>query len=647
MYNLGLGFAGILAFIPNPIISTNEAWFLSNTEKVHALFSKINEIIEKVNTYEELFGELKDILADFDDTVKTEVEKYIKEMYENGELRDIINELVNNEIIAELRKQVISANELPLQRYESRFYDSGMYQLRYESNAGGTPVTRYPVIQGGCTFVKNGIRYFLGSFVSQNEVTNQVMLRLYRAGTYEPIWQYAQNLGHCNGLSYDIENDYLYAVHSSEYTTSQLEGPENYPITKQRVSTNKISRLKLSWNDSLGTVINDGNFETIIVNIHPYDINVYNNTIYTFLYNGSNVGMGTLDWDSATITQTHNFTDLRTLGTRASFTVNDKYIIIGTFSPNNIYVLDKENTHPTLDSGLIQILRPPLTIENVDAFGELEWCHLEDNGDLFLGSFTEGQGASRSEFMNFNISLTNIYKGISRNVEQVSKNAYSRAVYVVIKSTNDTAYANKLLHSNGTKDYPYPTVQHAINSIENDEKLKTADIRVYADIGSNYSIIVKGSKHIEIIQYTDETFETTADSGNDPLINNDIKNSIGGVFCDGGNKLSLRCCYVYQRHSVFSGTNYGVINSANTDLSIRNCRTSDALIRELNPHLDSNNNVIYGGTPVDGEYLGRAVTFINAIFLYRNDIHSVASFGTHQFSAYSPSLRIDGSQHLS
>ena len=47
MYNNGIGaggFAGILAFIPNPIISTNEAWFLSNTEKVHALFHKINEI---------------------------------------------------------------------------------------------------------------------------------------------------------------------------------------------------------------------------------------------------------------------------------------------------------------------------------------------------------------------------------------------------------------------------------------------------------------------------------------------------------------------------------------------------------------------------------------------------------------------------
>ena len=44
-------FHGWLALIPNPIIQTNEAWFLTNTEKVHALFTKICEVIDTVNSY--------------------------------------------------------------------------------------------------------------------------------------------------------------------------------------------------------------------------------------------------------------------------------------------------------------------------------------------------------------------------------------------------------------------------------------------------------------------------------------------------------------------------------------------------------------------------------------------------------------------
>ena len=70
-------FYGWLALIPNPIIQTNEAWFLTNTEKIHALFCKLCEVIDTVNSYQELMKKLADILDDFDETVREELIKYI------------------------------------------------------------------------------------------------------------------------------------------------------------------------------------------------------------------------------------------------------------------------------------------------------------------------------------------------------------------------------------------------------------------------------------------------------------------------------------------------------------------------------------------------------------------------------------------
>lgn len=626
------GLAGILAFIPNPIVSTNEACFLSNTEKIHELFIKISEIIDQVNTFGELFNELKGIIETFDDTVKEEVTKYIQEMYENGELKDIIEELVTQNIINELRRQVISSDVLPIQRFETRWRDSGMYQFRYDTSIGNSPELKYPVVQGGCTFVKNGIRYFLVAYISKNTITNNVLLTLFRQGTYAPIFSITQNLGHCNGLTYDVENDYVYAAHSSEYDESDLGSPTNTNVvdaegSPSRITTNKISRLHLSWSDTQEEVINDGDFETKIFNKHAYDVEYDNGTLYAFVYTSGTKEIGTIDWENGTITRTHNLNDITFKGTLAGFTINDNYIAINTFSPNSIYILDKTNDHPTFNNGLIQIMRTPLTIENIDSFGELEWATLENNGDLYLGSFVETQGAGHSELINFEITKSNIYKGINRSVEQVAKNVYSRSIYVVIKSVADTTYASNILHCDGSKAHPYPTVQHAINSIENDEKIKSADIRVYADTNTSFSVWYRGSKTIEIIQYSTANFEDECDSSNS--IFNNMHSGLGGVFADGAGHLILRGCYVIQRHSVLTGDMYGSINLTNCFANIRSCKTSTTLIASK-----------YGNDNA------KSIYFIGSVLLYRFGSDSLTVEDTNTFASYSPALRVDGSRHI-
>lgn len=553
-------------------------------ELIKKLCVEYKALKKRLDDDEKIMYELSRYLRELESTVNEEVREVINNMYESGEITEILQSLINEELIREMRKTIISPNELPVQHLESRFLDSGMYQMRYDYDTD--PVTRYSVLQGGCTFVKNGIRYYICGFVARNCVTNQCCIRMFRADTYAPIFEYYNNLGHCNGLAYDTENDYLYIAHSSEYENSQLTGAANYFIAKdiQRASTNKISRLSLTWNN-YDTTITAGNFETKIFNRHAYDVDYYDGTVNAFIYETNFKGVAPLDWNNGVINfdaeHDVNLNDLDIEGspTLASLAINDRYIVFAGFSPNNIYVLDKTNIRPTLDNGgVIQIIRTPQYIEHTDAFGEVEFIDFEENGDLYIGTFTEGQGAEESEFNNFNFCKSNLYRGISRRSEHVEKNSYTRSIFVKIDSLSNETYANNLLHANGTVDLPFPTLQHAMNAINADPGLKAARIKIYANIGAIYSARYHGNKNLDIIQYSSDDYTNAHITDTDGTINGDLKNGVGGLFVENSNPVSLRGVYSYQRHNDFEGSMYGSIICTNGDITIRNCRTSQHYI---------------------------------------------------------------------
>ena len=215
-------FYGWLALIPNPIIQTNEAWFLTNTEKVHALFTKIYEVIDTVNSYNELMKELNGILNEFDNTVKGEVTKYIKKLYDDGELANIVGRIVAESVVP--TQSNLDPKHIARVLHYAHYWEADGY------GDSSYDVERYSYPQGNCAFVgEDGNTYWAVAYVCQNgshfTYNDKAMIYLYRINnkttedyeTDEPMTFMSKTLvsavGHCNGMCY--HKGYLYITPNS------------------------------------------------------------------------------------------------------------------------------------------------------------------------------------------------------------------------------------------------------------------------------------------------------------------------------------------------------------------------------------------------------------------------------------------------
>lgn len=265
-------FYGWLALIPNPIIQTNEAWFLTNTEKIHALFCKLCEVIDTVNSYQELMKKLADILDDFDETVREELIKYIKELYDSGELSEMIGKIIAESIVP------AQCNLDP--RHIARVLHYAHY---WEAQGYGDEtfdIERYSYAQGNACFIAdNGIKYWVVAYVCQNgshfQYNDKAMLYVYRVNdpstydvqTGDPM-TYVSNVlvsavGHCNGLCY--HKGYIYITPNSYATTS---GQVTAGLTKD------VIRFK--FNAENGTIDPSGEraTPTILSNTYEWTDNI-------------------------------------------------------------------------------------------------------------------------------------------------------------------------------------------------------------------------------------------------------------------------------------------------------------------------------------------------------------------------------------
>ena len=224
-------FYGWLALIPNPIIQTNEAWFLTNTEKIHALFCKLCEVIDTVNSYQELMKKLADILDDFDETVREELIKYIKELYDSGELSEMIGKIIAESIVP--AQSVLDPSHIARVLHYAHYWEAEGYgDSTYD-------IERYSYAQGNACFIgEDGNKYWCVAYVCQNgshfEKNDSAMLYLYKYNENDlnnPMQYMSRVLlravGHCNGLCY--HKGYIYITPNSYATT---EGQISAGLTK-------------------------------------------------------------------------------------------------------------------------------------------------------------------------------------------------------------------------------------------------------------------------------------------------------------------------------------------------------------------------------------------------------------------------------
>lgn len=300
-------YGGWLALIPNPIISVNEAWFLSNTEKIHALFKKIAEVIDTVNSESELMKKLASVLDDFDDTVADEVKKYIKQMYQSGELDTIIRECVNDWLSTHI---LAKSDSLTTIRKWRRLNATGI-------NDSFVPNEQYSVNQGGCMYrdindnVKMAIIQIKKTRATTGIENNQ--LGIFKTTNQNPERTKVLPIGHGQDICY--HNGYLYITHSSENATASS------------VKITRINEQTLTYSSS-----NTKEF----VGHHPYSITSYNNELLVFDTN--NNGVYTLDWSAGTLTIKYILNEIN--GTVNGMTATRGFLFIAVDETIKVYDIE-------------------------------------------------------------------------------------------------------------------------------------------------------------------------------------------------------------------------------------------------------------------------------------------------------------------
>ena len=511
------GIAGLMSLIPNPIYSTNEAWFLSNTEKVHYLFRVINEVIDNVNTLDELMGNVRDILISFDSSVKDAVEDYIKEMYDNGTLKEIVRDIIDDEI----SKKGSSLIQTTTPSFATRFQ-------RTRSN-----VSTYGKLAGTCTYreaSQSTYTHHINCELSRD--TNEVLVTEYLMGNVnttrvaDVLRQGVFHLGMAHSICRVAHKGYYIVVHDREYINGKLTGvrnisfirptntgfellktieaPRRYfsmgydPITNKCYALGSNSILYLyNPDDNTDTFVCALNVDLVYssngVNISTACIAPYNDMIYVSM--GKNLG--------------------------ASYTPA-KQVLLFAISGKLLWSYDIPHILGTtyMNSGT-------LTQLSFDKYG---YSYLGTTHTLYddrhLPDFVENT----------------IFEGsfiTSLNTEPIKIQSYDNAGFtpVYVKGyTNDFTTGN---NPTGSSKNPFGYIQQAINYINN-APVNAGEIRVINNGPQATAILHSGAKSIRIVfGRINENGSWVRDVGNDSQTGENKNDRWGNVLVDGGGSLEI------------------------------------------------------------------------------------------------------------
>lgn len=458
--------SGILAFIPNPIISANESWFISNTEKVHFLFKKMNDVIEKVNSYDELFAELKSILAGFDETVRDEVEKYIREMYLNGELKDILKKVVS-EYITDMLKTPSKSTTLDFARLFRKILNVG------ENNFYNTDNNQYTYMQGCVEFYHNNEHLCAISCKCSNHTiyryNNNAVIKIYDMDTRLFKAEMNFTVGHCNSLAYDEKTGYLYIAWN--YV--------NVDQTEASTLVRNVSRVLVD--DIIHGVASS--FATRSVD-HGFNssstVACYNGDLFV----GNRNKFCKFDFDNNIVEEIYELygdDNLPNVKYIQDMAINNNYILLLSYLPSRLYLYDKEtleflwsyNIPDCLNNHCYRVLEP-------------EAITLNDNGDIYLFS---GGHMCKKDFNAYDIAQVfkqNLYHNTvaakhSKEADQKGRNIEVHLNHKYWAENREEM--PELENPDGSPARPFAYPQEALNYIEDNPDIHKGSIVVHSDFG--------------------------------------------------------------------------------------------------------------------------------------------------------------------
>lgn len=530
MSNFIGGLSAFLAFIPNPIVSANEAWFLSNTEKVHWLFKKIKEVIDRVNTYEELFEELKDILVDFDDTVREEVEKYIQEMYENGELGDIVEQYVQEYVDDYLETRDFGKmSELALTRVNR---DLNEYQNTKSVTDGSSNYLK--AAQGGVVY-KNGNQLgYMGLYSGTHTGVNyRTYIRNYTNIydiTSRVTSQTQYDFGHGNGVTYDENSGLFYVAGSSRYNALA----EYIPDTN--IYAFNLSQSEVSQKD--------------LLSFGARDVAWYNGTLYTFYQSGYNIDLYSIDYANEVVTLVKSFTLPNSENIMCLDIANDK-VFFCSVTDHKLYVYDLDTANFLWCYNI-----PYFDYLHCYEVPEIENITVMENGDIYITTYGHETTISEECCAMVQLFKCNYITNAIPDKSEINKlyQIASNPIYVKGVGSYGTIYQPTITNPNGSSSKPFETVNEAVMYVNNHPFIDHAVIHI---LGNNrFSCFVTSNKGI--VLRSDDTSNIIA---------------IGGVGIRNSGQVGLYALSIWNSNPNLTGNSRSPIRCFGSVVTFRDVET--------------------------------------------------------------------------
>ena len=532
---------------------------LTDYEILVRLASAINNNAQVMTSWYSIVEELQKILADVDVTIKEKVIEAIQKLYDNGELAEIIGNVITNSMTGKTGDIDLAHMGYILHKAHSW----GVSNLPAVDANITVDEELYSALQGNCVFTINGNMFWACAYVCQNgykvgEENNAIRLYIYTVNqngslSYVTDKEFAV-IGHANSMTY--KDGYLYIS-----PTSYAGNSGGLTCDIKRISFDGET-LGGAWNSGLQRYTAESKTPTGWIYDTRYCDNIcsYDGVLYVF---DEFFNMYSYDWDSNIVTLVEeriNGVEGRS-GTSDGLSVTDNYIYFGASG----YRIKRYNKQLKYVDWVYQL--PAKASNGAYKLGEVEGFTVID-GIIYLASFYNLCGVSTkyntysiTHFYRQNLATNNIT--IPNAVNWSNGYVMERGIFVI----DGNLPADNM---NSINDYfTCPCVQVALDFLENNDYLQRGELSIRQrrnlstiDIRTTKPLVISGSYYRSNIE-------------------KDLSPSLGHIYCTSNTNLYLIDIIVNNRLpldiSDSNATDNCVFNGGGT-INVQNCTFPTGLI---------------------------------------------------------------------
>ena len=506
-------------------------------EQIRFLIKQNLENENKIKSVEETLKDVLKWIENTDSKIKEEVTKVVWQMYENGELQQIIKD-VTNEYIVEQMANAPKCQSIDFKRKTSHLTQT--YDYAVATSAGNFNSQHYQVLQGACHFKRNGLSYFAYYQINNNSKTDYYYSNVGNLSIYDEngVKQFEGLLeaGHGNDITYHPIRDELLICWSSRYINKDSEKSFNISGVSLKNGFNGIVKKGNLIEKNLYTI------DRVISGIQFAD---FDNKLYAFnqyqvyqiddLENGRVHGIYDLASQINNPNSTVNGQLLNTLNSDNNYNTNqnaaisENYVYYLRFNPN---VIIRYNRKLNIFDTVFQI--PNCLDDGKFNVGEPESIDVEQDGTCYLHCYSylgHRQIICHTIVQSFVTNIVNPAMAPNVNLESganVVADPYSRAIYVDSRQN--------ISNPSGSASSPFRSVDEACWFANNARWCSNRLMYINVVYEEEHTPIWVGSNASSVVLRTAPTVSEQK-----------IRNSIGNVFGEGGCNIIITDLQVLNR----------------------------------------------------------------------------------------------------